>query len=1012
MLPVLILGRAAAQSVTIVSPPAKALFQQVNGVSNMPVTTTASGLPSKGGVEIILDKGTANQQIAKVFTSPYNYTFSAVPVAEHTLDVFAINASSAQVSSTVHEDRIGVGDLLVAVGDSITAGEDNFIAPGDTTSGWSLDGRNGPFTDSFGTVYGPWESKLNDYLTADQGYPHSVINGGWPGDKSANGVSKIGNLLNEYPTASIWMIAYGTNDANGGVSSTAFQSNMQSITNKIHAVNPNAAVYLSRVFYQLNTIMPQYEIGMGNIVRSTANTYWGADLNTLFQSNYDQYDMMTQQPGTWFYNETPFHPNALGSVEIAKLWEMAIMDRAILVTDGYLPVLGSTASHRVSASGCNNLGLSSNNLMMICERPYASPPIPPGVSFAAPWSWSLNLTGSGNFSGGSPQVTVRQSTSTLTSSGASSWNQAYLSNNSILLATMRGQDPTVTSDTDLTSIIPAPGQVAVTVDITPPVTQLIVTSVTPVTENSDGSFSSPPTLMLIGSDSTGFPVQGTYYKWDSGGMVTYSKPFMPSVGVHTLTYYSIDQSGLSETPKTRTFAVGNSPPQAPSITINSPNNRALIQQINGVGDITVNVTASGVPTGGGVEFDLDQGTSMQLSAMVSGTPTQYTFSPVIAAEHTLDVYVLDSTGARTTAHDHKYQVGIGDLIVALGDDTVSGHGDNVTSDDTSADGRNGPYTDPNNGHTYGGFEPILNDMLTAARGFPNSVINAGGSGDGSSKGVSKIASLLAQYPTAANWIVQYGMNDLWNGVSASTYQSNIQSIVNQIHAVNPNAVVWLPKIVYQGKSAQDAYQDDIGIISLTNGNTFLGADLYDLFESNYAQFDQPSGESGTWYTTQTSPLLPNGIGYQQMAKLWTYALTKRAFLVSDGFIPTIGSAWGDKIQMSNLDKIGLSSSNLLLLCQRPYALPRAPSGTQFVAEWSWAIQLTNATNFKGGSITLTEREEQDTIAYYGTTWSHIYLALGKNLLSTSRSADSTNVKNEDLTATITQTGQVAVVYKP
>lgn len=544
-----------AQSVTISSPGSKVLFQQINGSADIPISAAATGLPTGGGVELILDSGSSSQRVSRVYSSPYNYTFSAVPKGEHTLDAFIVDASGNQLSATVHEDRVGVGDILVAVGDSITAGEDNIIPAGDTTDGWSADGRNGPFTDSFGTRYGPYESVLNDLLTSDKGYPHSVINAGWPGDQSSDGASKISGWINKYPTARAWLVSYGTNDANHGMSASAFQDNMQSITNQIHSAIPSANVYLSRVFYQLNSIMPQYEVGIGNVVSGTSNTYWGADLNTLFQSNYDQYDMSSQQSGTWFYNETPLHPNKLGIQKMAELWEMALMDRGILVTDGYLPTVGSTASHKIYVSGCDNLGLSSSNLMEICERSYASPPVPPGVSFAAPWSWSLNLSNAGGFSGGSPQVTVRADSGTLTGSGASSWNQAYLSNGGTLLPTSRSSDPTFGGSEDLISTVPSPGQVAVAVDLTPPVTTLTTVPASP--DNSDGSFKNPPTISLSGSDSTGFPLTGTYYKWDSGSLVTYSGAFTGTTGSHTLTYYSIDQSGLQETPKTRVFQVNS-----------------------------------------------------------------------------------------------------------------------------------------------------------------------------------------------------------------------------------------------------------------------------------------------------------------------------------------------------------------------------------------------------------------------------------------------------------------------
>jgi len=56
--------------------------------------------------------------------------------------------------------------------------------------------------------------------------------------------------------------------------------------------------------------------------------------------------------------------------------------------------------------------------------------------------------------------------------------------------------------------------------------------------------------------------------------------------------------------------------------------------------------------------------------------------------------------------------------VAFGDSITMGggsNGDDYTPDDTSLDGRN----------TGGGYEPILNNLLTSATGIPHSIINEG-----------------------------------------------------------------------------------------------------------------------------------------------------------------------------------------------------------------------------------------------------------------------------------------------
>jgi len=57
----------------------------------------------------------------------------------------------------------------------------------------------------------------------------------------------------------------------------------------------------------------------------------------------------------------------------------------------------------------------------------------------------------------------------------------------------------------------------------------------------------------------------------------------------------------------------------------------------------------------------------------------------------------------------------GEYYVAIGDSITFGQGDDYAPDDTSLDGRN----------TGGGFEPILNNLLTAGKSIPHNIANEG-----------------------------------------------------------------------------------------------------------------------------------------------------------------------------------------------------------------------------------------------------------------------------------------------
>ncbi|HEY3297923.1 MAG TPA: SGNH/GDSL hydrolase family protein, partial [Armatimonadota bacterium] len=247
-----------------------------------------------------------------------------------------------------------------------------------------------------------------------------------------------------------------------------------------------------------------------------------------------------------------------------------------------------------------------------------------------------------------------------------------------------------------------------------------------------------------------------------------------------------------------------------SISIISPDNRAIFQQVNGSADIAVSVTATGVPSGGSVLLILDADTAEQSSLKLTSTPYTCTFPAVSLGEHTLDAYVVDSVGVRTPAHDSRSRIGVGEIIVCMGDSITEGEVDDISSDNWSADGRNGPYIDAYSGAQYGGFEPILNDMLTQTRGYPHSVVNVGHYGDQATDGIAKVGGFIAQYPTAKTWLIAYGANDASHGVSASHYKSNVQQIIKTIQTAIPGAEIYLPHMFYKEFSVYSAYHDRLG----------------------------------------------------------------------------------------------------------------------------------------------------------------------------------------------------------
>jgi lysophospholipase L1-like esterase len=196
----------------------------------------------------------------------------------------------------------------------------------------------------------------------------------------------------------------------------------------------------------------------------------------------------------------------------------------------------------------------------------------------------------------------------------------------------------------------------------------------------------------------------------------------------------------------------------------------------------------------------------------------------------------------------------GDYYVAIGDSITFGSNDDYPPDDTSLDGRN----------TGGGFEPILNDLLTAAKGYPHNVVNEGISGDTSANGVGRISTTLSNNPSAKYFLVMYGTNDgkFANGpVSSAAYKANMQAIINAIQ--NAGKTPYLAKVPYSSSSAVDdssvqAYNAAIDELRISNGISVVAPGFYAWFLSHQSQL--------------ADGIHPNGTGYQSMANLWFNAL--------------------------------------------------------------------------------------------------------------------------------------------
>lgn len=306
----------------------------------------------------------------------------------------------------------------------------------------------------------------------------------------------------------------------------------------------------------------------------------------------------------------------------------------------------------------------------------------------------------------------------------------------------------------------------------------------------------------------------------------------------------------------------------PSVRLVQPQNESLQTSTNL--QVLANVCLDALTNNGwGVRLALDGGfLNFGPEIDIYSPPFQVIFSNLSRSEHVVDAYIIDSAGNPVSGagtHDQVSQVGVGDYYVAMGDSITYGVGDDVPSDDISLDGRN----------TGGGYEPILNNLLTNAKGYPQTIVNEGIGGAKSNDGVNVIQSLLSLFSDSQFFLIEYGTNDAATPVPSGlglhpgdsgypgTFKDNMQRIITSVK--NAGKLPYLAKVPYSTApyTARDSlYQTYNQVIDeLVSENTIsvTPPDFYTYFQNNQSQISSDG-------------LHPNGIGYQSMANKWFNAL--------------------------------------------------------------------------------------------------------------------------------------------
>ncbi|HZE12342.1 MAG TPA: arylesterase [Chthoniobacterales bacterium] len=99
--------------------------------------------------------------------------------------------------------------------------------------------------------------------------------------------------------------------------------------------------------------------------------------------------------------------------------------------------------------------------------------------------------------------------------------------------------------------------------------------------------------------------------------------------------------------------------------------------------------------------------------------------------------------------------------------------------------------------------PALIAEKMRAAGYDFEVVNAGSSGDTTNGGLRRLPALLRVHKKIDIFVLELGINDAFRGVSIEQIRSNLEAIIDQVRARQPNA-----SIVIAGMQLPNVASDD------------------------------------------------------------------------------------------------------------------------------------------------------------------------------------------------------------
>ena len=269
----------------------------------------------------------------------FEAAFEGLPPGEYILEARGLDANGREVGRSKC-GGIGVGAVLVAMGDSITEGYywRGFLQQDlDLTAGVfpavsvSRDGRNFPqFAPTTHNhlpevnCFESWMTRLNDLLAAGWEQPVFIANEGWGGISSGAYLALIrGNRLwRERMRAlkpNLWLIHLGVNDERSQVAPDTLAANLEAIVNTLiadYGASPDR-IFVAKPSYDYfegaKPILESYCTAIDELI-AKRGLRPGPDLFAAYAADRERW-----------YGADPVHPNKEGMDYMARLWHGALI---------------------------------------------------------------------------------------------------------------------------------------------------------------------------------------------------------------------------------------------------------------------------------------------------------------------------------------------------------------------------------------------------------------------------------------------------------------------------------------------------------------------------------------------------------------------------------------------------------------------------------------------------------------------------------------------------------------